>query len=196
MNKDSGDNGIPVELFQILDNDVVKVRHSICQQIWKTQQWPQDWKRCFLCNPKGMKLQRMLKLPHSCTYFTCQQSNDQNSPSQISMVHELRISRCLNWILKRQRNQRSNYQHPLDHRKKTREFQKNICFIDQAKAFDCVNHNKLRKILKEVEIPDNFTRTCKTCMQVKKQQLELDMKQLFQNWERSTSRLYIVTLLM
>ena len=45
MNKASGDDGIPVELFQILKGDTVKVLHSICQQIWKTQQWPQDWKR-------------------------------------------------------------------------------------------------------------------------------------------------------
>ena len=43
--KASGDDGIPVELFQILKEDAVKVLHSICQQIWKTQQWPQDWKR-------------------------------------------------------------------------------------------------------------------------------------------------------
>ena len=45
MNKASGDDGIPVELFQILKDDAVKVLHSICQQIWKTQQWPQDWRR-------------------------------------------------------------------------------------------------------------------------------------------------------
>ena len=45
MNKASGGDDIPDELFQILENDTVKVLHSICQQIWKTQQWPQDWKR-------------------------------------------------------------------------------------------------------------------------------------------------------
>ena len=45
MNKASGDDGIPLELFQILSDDAVKVLHSICQQIWKTQQWPQAWKR-------------------------------------------------------------------------------------------------------------------------------------------------------
>ena len=45
MNKASGGDGIPVELFQILKDDAVKVLHSICQQIWKTQQWPQDWQR-------------------------------------------------------------------------------------------------------------------------------------------------------
>ena len=44
MNKASGGDGIPAELFQILKDDAVKVLHSICQQIWKTQQWPQDWK--------------------------------------------------------------------------------------------------------------------------------------------------------
>ena len=44
MNKASGGDGIPVELFQILKDDAVKMLHSICQQIWKTQQWPQDWK--------------------------------------------------------------------------------------------------------------------------------------------------------
>ena len=45
MNKASGCDGIPVELFQVLKDDAVKVLHSVCQQIWKTQQWPQDWKR-------------------------------------------------------------------------------------------------------------------------------------------------------
>ena len=53
MNKASGGDGIPVELFQILKDDAVKVLHSICQQIWKTQQWPQDWKRSvFITIPK------------------------------------------------------------------------------------------------------------------------------------------------
>ena len=54
MNKVSGGDGIPVELFQILKDDVVKVLHSIHQQIWKAQQWPQDWKRSvFIPIPKG-----------------------------------------------------------------------------------------------------------------------------------------------
>ena len=53
MNKASGADGIPVELFQILNDDAVEVLHSICQQIWKTQQWPQDWKRSvFIPIPK------------------------------------------------------------------------------------------------------------------------------------------------
>ena len=53
MNKASRGDGIPVEQFQILKDDTVKVLHSICQQIWKTQQWPQDWKRSvFIPIPK------------------------------------------------------------------------------------------------------------------------------------------------
>ena len=53
MNKASGGDGIPVELFKILKDDAAKVLHSICQQIWKTQQWPQDWKRSvFIPIPK------------------------------------------------------------------------------------------------------------------------------------------------
>ena len=71
MNKASGGGGIPGELFQILKYDAVKVLHSICQQIWKTQQWPQDWKRSvFIPNPKERQCQRMLKLLHNCTHLT------------------------------------------------------------------------------------------------------------------------------
>jgi len=63
VNKASGGDGIPVELFQILKDDAVKVLHSICQQIWKTQQWPQDWKRSvFIPIPKkGNALHRLSK---------------------------------------------------------------------------------------------------------------------------------------
>ena len=53
MNKASGGDGIPVELFQILKDDAVKVLHSLCQQIWRSQQWPRDWKRsAFIPIPK------------------------------------------------------------------------------------------------------------------------------------------------
>ena len=69
-NKASGGDGIPAELFQILKDDAVKVLHSIGQQLWKPQQWPQDWKMCFHSNPKERQCQRMLKLPHNCTHLT------------------------------------------------------------------------------------------------------------------------------
>ena len=159
MNKASGGDGIPVELFQILKDDAVKLLHSICQQIWKTQQSPQDWKRSvFIPVPKkGNECLRTFKLPHNCTHLTRQQNNAQNSASHASTIHEPLTSICSCWIQKRQRNQRSNCQYPLDHQK--REFQKNIyfCFIECARAFGYVDHNKLWEVLQEMGIPDHLT---------------------------------------
>ena len=68
-NKASGGDGIPVELFQILKDDAVKVLHSTCQQIWKTQQWPRDWKRSvFIPIPKKGNAK---EFSHNCTHLTC-----------------------------------------------------------------------------------------------------------------------------
>ena len=71
MNKASRGDGIPVELFQILKDDAVKVLHSICQQSWKTQQWPGPEKVSFHSNPKERQCQIMLKLLHNCIQLTC-----------------------------------------------------------------------------------------------------------------------------
>ena len=82
---------------------------------------------------------------------------------------------------------------------KAREFQKNIyfCFINYTKNFDCVDHIKLWKILKEMGIPDHLTCILRICMQVRKQQLELDMEQQkVPNRKRSMSSLSILTLLI
>ena len=69
-NKASVSNGIPVELFQILKDEAVKVPHSICQQIWKTQQWPQDWKRSvFIPIPKKGNAKECSD-EHNCTHLT------------------------------------------------------------------------------------------------------------------------------
>ena len=172
MNKASGGDGIPAELLQILKHDVVKVLHSICQQIWKTQQWPQDWKwSLFIPIPK--KAQRIFKLPHNCTHFTCQQGNAQIPSNQASAVCELRTSRCTSWILKWQRNQRSYCKHPLDYRKSKR-IPENICFIDYTKAFDCVDHNRLENSRDGNPRPPYVPP--ESCIQVKKQQLELAME--------------------
>ena len=70
-NKTGGGDEILTELFQILKDDAVKVLHSICQQIWKTQQWPWDWKRSAFIIVKEGQYQTMFKLPHNCTHFTC-----------------------------------------------------------------------------------------------------------------------------
>ena len=144
MNKANRGDGIPFELFQILKHDVVKVLHSICQQIWKTQQWPQDWENVsFVPIPKKGNAKKMHKLPHNCTHLTHWQSNPQNSPSQASTVRELWTSRHSSWIQGRgTRDQIANICWITE---KAREIQKNFyfCFIDHAKAFDCVDHCKL-----------------------------------------------------
>ena len=78
------------------------------------------------------------------------------------------------------------------------EFQKNIyfCFIDHSKDFDSVNHKKLWKILKEIGMPDIWTASWEICIQVRKEQLELDMEPQIGSKSRSTSSLYIVTLVI
>ena len=70
INKASGDDGMPVQLFQILKDDAVKVLHSICQQIWKTQQWPQDWKRSVSFPSQRRAMPKNAQLPHNCTHLT------------------------------------------------------------------------------------------------------------------------------
>ena len=150
-NKASGGDGIPVELFQILKDGAVKVLHSICQQIWKTQQWSQDWKKLVFIpilkkgNAKECSNYHTIALISHASkvmlkilqarlqqYVNCELPNVQagfrkgrGTRDQIANIH---------WIIK-----------------KAREFKKNIyfCFIDHAKAFDCVDHNKLWKINSE-----------------------------------------------
>ena len=71
MNKARGGDGIPAKLFQIIKDATAKVLHSICQQIWKTQQWPQDWEKVsFHSNPKERQGERMFKLLYHCAHFT------------------------------------------------------------------------------------------------------------------------------
>ena len=94
-NKASGGNRIPVELFQILEGDAEKVLHSVCQQIWKTQQWPQDWKRSvFILIPKkgnAKNAQTTTQLYSSHTlipHLSHWQNKAQNSPNQASTICE------------------------------------------------------------------------------------------------------------
>ena len=113
---------------------------------------------------------------YDCAHFTSQHHNAQNPSNQASTVCELRTSRCTSWVQKRQRDQRSYCQHLLDHR--DWEFQKNIqfCFIDYAKAFDCVDHNKLQKILK-IGIPDHLSYPLRN-LYAAQEVTEPDMEQL------------------
>ena len=146
-NKASGGDGIPVELFQILK--IVKVLYSICQQIWKTQQWPQDWKRSvFIPIPKKGNAKE-------CSNYHTIILISHSSKVTLKTLHA-RLQQYTNCELpdiqagfRRPRDQIANICCIIE---KAREFQKNVyfCFIDCAKAFDCVDHNKLWKILKQI----------------------------------------------
>ena len=144
-NKANGGDGIPVELFQILKDDVVKVLHSICWQIWKTQQWPQDWKRSvFIPMPKKGNTKEG---SNYCTIALISQA------SKIMLkIPQARLQQYMNHELpnvqagfrkdRRTRDQIANIHWNTE---KAREVQKNIyfCFIDYTRAFGCVDHNKL-----------------------------------------------------
>ena len=130
MNKASGGDGILTELFQVLKYDAVKVLHSICQQICKTQQWPQTEKGPFSFQSQRKaksKLTQTIEQLHSSHTLT---SNAQNSPSKASTVCELRTSRCSSWVEKRQRNQTSNCQDLLDHSKSKRVPEKDLFLLN------------------------------------------------------------------
>ena len=159
MNKASGGDGIPVELFQILTDDGVKVLHSICQQIWKTQQWPQDWKRSVL-----------IPVPKKGNAKECWNYHTIALISNASEVMLKILQDRLQWYMNHElpgvqtgfrkgRGTRDQIVNICWIIEKAKEFQKNIyfCFIDYAKAFDSVDYNKLWKVLKEMEIPDHLT---------------------------------------
>ena len=159
MNKASGGNGIQVELFQILKDDTVKELHSTCQQIWKTQQWPQNWKRSvFIPIPKKGN-------PKECSNYRTIALFSHASKIMLKIL-QARLQQYVNRELpdiqagfRKGRGARDQIANICWIIKKGREFQKNIyfCFIDYAKVFDCVDHNKLWQILKEMGIPDHLT---------------------------------------
>ena len=159
MNKASGGDGIPVELFQILKDDAVKVLHSICQQIWRTQQWPQDWKRSvFISIPKE-------GYAKECSNYCAIALISHNSKLMLKILqarYQLYVNQELPDIkagYKKGRGTRVQIANICWIIEKAKEFQKNFyfSFIDYIKAFDCVDYNKLWKILKEMGISDHIS---------------------------------------
>ena len=142
MNKASGDDGIPVELFQILKDDAVKVLHSICWKIWKTQQCPQDWKKSVLIpipkkdNAKECSKYYTIVLASKVMFKILQARLQQYVNREFPDVQAgFRKGRGT-------RIQIANICWIID---KAREFQRNIyfCFTDYTKAFDWMENNKL-----------------------------------------------------
>ena len=137
MNKASGGDGIPVELFQILKDDAVKVLHSIRQQIWKRQQWPQDWKRSFFIPiPKKGNAKE-------CSNY-CTIALISHASKVMLKILQARLQQYVNYELldvqadfRKGRGTRGQIANIYWIIEKARESQKNIffCFIDYAKAF-------------------------------------------------------------
>ena len=158
MNKASGGDGIPVELIQNL-KDTMKVLHSICQQIWKTQQWPQGWKRSvFIPIPKKGNAQE------------CSNNHTIAFISHISKVMlkilQARLQQYVNHELpdvqtgfrkgRGNGNQIANILRIIKKKKKRVPEKQHVCFIDYDKAFDWLDHDKMWKILKEMGIPNHM----------------------------------------
>ena len=137
----------------------MKVLYSICQQVWKTQQWPRDWKRSvFIPIPKKGNRKECSNY-HTIALIS-------HASKVMLKILQARLQQYMNWELpdvqaglrngRGTRDQIANIRWII---KKARDFQKNIyfCFIDYAKAFDDTDHNKLQKILQEMRIPDHLT---------------------------------------
>ena len=178
-NKASGGDGIPVDLFQILEDDAVKMLHSICQQIWKTQQWTRDWKSSVF-----------FPIPKKGDAKECSNSHTIALISQASKVMlkilQARLQQYTSHELpdvqvgfRKGRGTRDQIANICWLIKTASKFQKNIyfCFADYAKAFDCVDLNKLWKIMKEMGIPDHLTCLLRNLCEGQYAKLELDMEQ-------------------
>ena len=133
--------------------------HSICQQIWKTQQWPQDWKRSVFI-PIAKKGN-----PKECSIYGTIALISHASKVMLKIL-QARLQQNVNGELpdaqagfRKGRGPRDQTANICQIIKKAKEFQKNIYFffIDYMKAFDCVDQNKMRSILKEMEIPHHLT---------------------------------------
>ena len=157
-NKASRGDGIPTELFQIKRNNDVKVLPSVCQQIWKTQQWPQDWRRSVF-----IPITKKGNAKECSNYHTIALIS--HASKVMLKILQARLQQYVNREFpdvqagfrkdRGTRNQIANIRWITE---KAREFQKNIhfCFIDYAKAYDCVDQNKLWKI-KEMGTADHLT---------------------------------------
>ena len=158
MNKASGGDGIPPYLFQFLKDDAVKVLHSICQQIWETQQWPQDWKRLvFTPIPKKGNVKE-------CSNYCAIALISHDSKLMLKILqarlqpYGIKNSQMFKLDLEKAEVPEIKLLTFIGSLKNTRELQKNsyLFFIDYAKAFGCTDHSKLFDVLKEMGIADHF----------------------------------------
>ena len=200
MNKASGDDGIPVELFQIL-NDAVKVLHSICQQIWKTQQWSQDWKRSvFIPNPKRGYAKECSNY-RTIALFS-------HASKVILKILQARLQQYMNHELpdvhagfRKGRGTRDQIANILWIIEKASKFQKSIyfCFIDYAKALTVWIQQQTVENSSRDGKADHLTcllRNLYAGQEATVTTVRTWSNRLVPNRKRSTSKLYIVIMLI
>ena len=179
MNKASGGDGIPVELFQILKDNALKVLHSTCQQIWKSQQWPQDWKRSiFIPIPKKGNAKE-------CSNY-CTVALISHASRVMLKILQARLQQYVNWELpdvqagfrkgRGTRDQIANIHWIIEKAKSSRKTS-TFAFLTTPKPLTVWITTNLWKILQEMGIPDHLSCLLRNSVHVKKQQVELDMEQ-------------------
>ena len=198
MNKASGGDEIPAELFQVLKDDAVKVLHSVCQQIWKTQQWPRDLKMSVFIpipktgNAKQCSNYRTIAL---ISHGSKRMLKILQARLQQYMNHELQMSKL---DLEKPEEPEIKLPTSIGSLKKQESSRKTSisALLTMPKPL-CESQQTVEKFLKRWEHQTTLLASWEICMQVKKQQLNwIWNKGLFPNRGRSTPRLYIVTLLV
>ena len=193
MNKASGGDGIPVELFQILKDDAVKVLHSICQQIRKPQQWPPDWKRSVFIPVLKKGSAKECSDYHTVALIS-------HTSKVMLKILQARLQQYMNRELpdvqtgfRKGRGTRDQIANICWIIKKAREFQKKSisALLTMPKPLTVWITTNCGKFFKRWACQTTLPVSREICLQFRKQQLEP-----VPNWERSTSRLYIVTVLI
>ena len=179
MNKASGGDGIPVELFQILKDDAVKVLYSTCQQIWKTQQWPQDWKRAvFIPTSKRGNVKECSNY-HTIALIS-------HSSKVMLKILQATLQQYVNRELpdvqaafRKGKGTRDKLPTSVGSSKKeenSRKTSTSALLIMPKPLTVCITTN-CGKIFNRWEYQTTWPASSEICMQVRKQQLELDMEQ-------------------
>ena len=179
MNKASGGDGIPVELFQILKDDAVKMLHSTCQQIWKTQQWPQDWKRSvFILIPKIGNVKECPNY-HTIAFIS-------HASKVMLKILQARLQQYVNRELsdvqagfRKGRGQEIKLPTPSGSWKKQESSRKtsSSALLTMPKPLTVWITINCGKFFKRWEYQTTWLVSWETCMQVRKKQFELDMEQ-------------------
>ena len=199
MNKANGGDQIPPKLLQILKDDAVKVLHSICQRIWKTQQWPQDWKRSlFIPIPKKSNANKCSN--YHTIALIAHASKVMLKILQARLQHMWTVNfQMFKLDLEKAEEPEINRQHPLDHQKSERVLEKYLLLLYwlHQSLWLCGSQQTVENSVRDGNTrPPDLTPETSVCSSRRNSQNWTWKNRLVPNWERSMSRLYNITLLI